>query len=231
MNIQKMKAGKDTYYSLDLLDHGEGINGFTNVTTIVKDYSSSIKRVYKSNINFNEKDNEYFFEEVNNTQNPTVILAEDMFGKEKVWLKAGGTTEHLLSTIETDGVLNKKLKKEIIENAILSTYQDKKIEKELVEKLSLSEQEMVAEYVTSGKLSHKFVSIVEKTNPIYLVDAGKCFVHVNLNEMNEFKELLEKDLHRVVSTKNLLLKKAAVTEDAANTDTPVKPRRNTRKIV
>ena len=54
MNIQKMKAGKDTYYSLDLLDHGEGVNGFTNVTTIVKDYNTSIKRVYQSNISFNE---------------------------------------------------------------------------------------------------------------------------------------------------------------------------------
>jgi hypothetical protein len=226
-----MKAGKDTYYSLDLLDHGEGVNGFTNVTTIVKDYNSSIKRVYQSNISFNEKDNEYFFEEFNSTQNPSVILEEDMFGKEKVWLKAGGTTDHLLSAIEKDGVLNKKLKKEIVENAILSTYQDKKIEKELVGKLSLTEQEMIAEYVTSGKLAHKFVTLVEKTNPTYLVDAGKCFVHVNQKDMTEFKELLEKDLHRVVSTKNLLLKKAAATEEAANTDTLVKPRRNTRKIV
>jgi hypothetical protein len=231
MNIQKMKAGKDTYYSLDLLDHGEGVNGFTNVTTIVKDYNSSIKRVYQSNISFNEKDNEYFFEEFNSTQNPSVILEEDMFGKEKVWLKAGGTTDHLLTTIEKDGVLNKKLKKEIVENAILSTYQDKKIEKEIVGKLTLPEQEMVAEYVSSGKLSHKFVSIVEKTNPTYLVDAGKCFMHVNQKDMNEFKELLEKDLHRVVSTKNLLLKKAATTEDAANTETTITPRRNTRKIV
>jgi hypothetical protein len=226
-----MKAGKDTYYSLDLLDHGEGVNGFTNVTTIVKDYNTSIKRVYQSNISFNEKDNEYFFEEFNSTQNPSVILEEDMFGKEKVWLKACGTTDHLLNTIETDGVLNKKLKKEIIENAILSTYQDKKIEKELVSKLSLPEQEMVAEYVTSGKLAHKFVNIVEKTNPTYLVDAGKCFVHVNQKDLNDFKELLEKDLYRVVSTKNLLLKKAAATEEAANTETTVTPRRNTRKIV
>lgn len=226
-----MKAGKDTYYSLDLLDHGEGVNGFTNVTTIVKDYNSSIKRVYQSNISFNEKDNEYFFEEFNSTQNPSVILEEDMFGKEKVWLKSGGTTDHLLSAIEKDGVLNKKLKKEIVENAILSTYQDKKIEKEIVGKLSLQEQEMVAEYVNSGKLAHKFVSIVEKTNPTYLVDAGKCFMHVNQKDMNEFKELLEKDLHRVVSTKNLLLKKAAATEEAANTDTTVTQRRNTRKIV
>jgi hypothetical protein len=226
-----MKAGKDTYYSLDLLDHGEGVNGFTNVTTIVKDYNSSIKRVYQSNISFNERDNEYFFEEFNSTQNPSVILEEDMFGKEKVWLKASQTTDHLLNTIETDGVLNKKLKKEIVENAILSTYQDKKIEKELVDKLSLSEQEMVAEYVAIGKLAHKFVNLVEKTNPTYLVDAGKCFVHVNQKELNEFKELLEKDLHRVVSTKNLLLKKAAATEEAANTETTVTPRRNTRKIV
>lgn len=226
-----MKAGKDTYYSLDLLDHGEGVNGFTNVTTIVKDYNSSIKRVYQSNISFNERDNEYFFEEFNSTQNPSVILEEDMFGKEKVWLKASQTTDHLLNTIETDGVLNKKLKKEIVENAILSTYQDKKIEKELVDKLSLSEQEMVSEYVASGKLAHKFVNLVEKTNPTYLVDAGKCFVHVNQKELNEFKELLEKDLHRVVSTKNLLLKKAAATEEAANTETTVTPRRNTRKIV
>jgi hypothetical protein len=56
-------------------------------------------------------------------------------------------------------------------------------------------------------------------------------VHVNQKDMTEFKELLEKDLHRVLSTKNLLLKKAAATEEAANTDTLVKPRRNTRKIV
>lgn len=226
-----MKAGKDTYYSLDLLDHGEGVNGFTNVTTIVKDYNSSIKRVYQSNISFNEKDNEYFFEEFNNTQNPTVILEEDMFGKEKVWLKASGTTDHLLSTLEKEGVLNKKLKKEIVENAILATYKDKKVEQELIDKLSLPEQAVVAEYINSGKLAHKFVSIVEKTNPTYIVDAGKCFIHVNQKDMNEFKELLEKDLHRVVSTKNLLLKKAAATEEAANTEQTATPRRNTRKIV
>lgn len=226
-----MKAGKDTYYSLDLLDHGEGVNGFTNVTTIVKDYNSSIKRVYQSNISFNEKDNEYFFEEFNNTQNPTVILEEDMFGKEKVWLKASGTTDHLLSTLEKDGVLNKKLKKEIVENAILATYKDKKVEQEIIDKLSQPEQAVVAEYINSGKLAHKFVSIVEKTNPTYIVDAGKCFIHVNQKDMNEFKELLEKDLHRVVSTKNLLLKKAAATEEAANTEQTATPRKNTRKIV
>lgn len=231
MNIQKMKAGKDTYYSLDLLDHGEGVNGFTNVTTIVKDYNTSIKRVYQSNISFNEKDNEYFFEEFNNTQNPSVILEEDMFGKEKVWLKASGTTDHLLSTLEKEGVLNKKLKKEIVENAILSTYNDKNVEKETLNKLTPSEQEMVTEYISSGKLAHKFVSIVEKTNPTYIVDAGKCFIHVNQKDMNDFKELLEKDLHRVVSTKNLLLKKASITEEAANTEETTKQRKNTRKIV
>jgi hypothetical protein len=63
------------------------------------------------------------------------------------------------------------------------------------------------------------------------VDAGKCFIHVNQKDMNEFKELLEKDLHRVVSTKNLLLKKASITEEAANTEETIKQRKNTRKIV
>ena len=225
-----MKAGKDTYYSLDLLDHGEGVNGFTNVTTIVKDYNSSIKRVYQSNISFNEKDNEYFFEEFNNTQNPTVILEEDMFGKEKVWLKASGTTDHLLSTIEKDGVLNKKLKKEIVENSILTTYKDKNIEKEVLNKLTETEQAVVNEYINSGKLAHKFVSIVEKTNPTYIVDAGKCFIHTNQKELNEFKELLEKDLYRVISTKNLLLKKTSATEET-NVEQPITQRKNTRKIV
>lgn len=225
-----MKAGKDTYYSLDLLDHGEGVNGFSNVTTIVNEYNSSIKRVFQSNISFNEKDNEYFFEEFNATQNPSVILEEDMFGKEKVWLKSGGTTDHILNTIEKDNVLNKKLKKEIIESAILATYKEKNIEQELINKISEPEQLMLAEYIQSGKLAHKFVSIVEKTNPTYLVDAGKCFIHVNQKDMNIFKELLEKDLHRVVSTKNLLLKKSAATENSLSSTTEVK-KKNTRKVV
>lgn len=225
-----MKAGKDTYYSLDLLDHGEGVNGFTNVSTIVKDYNSSIKRVYQSNISFNERDNEYFFEEFNNTQNPAVILEEDMFGKEKVWLKASGTTDHLLSTIEKDTVLNKKLKKEIIENAILTTYKDKNIEKDVLSKIDPAEHTMVSEYIDNGKLAQKFVTLVEKTTPTYLVDAGKCFVHIHQQELNDFKNLLEKDLYRVISTKNMLLKKTTDTDVVAAPDKVKSSRKNTRKI-
>jgi hypothetical protein len=231
MNIQKMKAGKDTYYSLDLLDHGEGINGFTNVKTIVQDYSSSIKRVYQSNISFSEKHNEYFFEEFNSTQNPTVILEEDMFGKEKVWLKASGTTEHLISKIEKDSVLNKKLKKEIVESAILSTYKNKNIERDVLSKITPDDHALVAEHINTGKLAHKFVSLVEKTTPTYIVDGGNCFVHIHQKDLNNFKELLEKDLHRVISTKNMLIKKSKATEDTTIPEKAIVQRKNTRKIV
>lgn len=230
MNIQKMRAGKDIYYSLDLLDHGEGINGFTNVNTIVKEYEESIKRVYQSNIGFSEKHNEYFFEEFNNTKNPSVILEEDMFGKEKVWLKSGATTDRLLSKLEKDSVLSKKLKKEIVENAILTTYKEKNIEKELINQLSETEQSLVSEYITSGKLANKFVSIVDKTNPTYLVDAGKCFIHINQKDLTEFKQVLEKDLQRVITTKNLLLKKTG-SDNSDLVEKPISPRKNNRKIV
>jgi hypothetical protein len=217
MNIHKMKAGKDTYYSLDLLDHGEGVSGLTNVMTIVKEYGASIKRVYQSNISFNEKDNEYFFEEFTNTQNPNVILEEDMFGKEKVWLKAGGTTQHILEKIEKDNVLNKKLKKEIIEQAILTAYTDKNIEKEIVSKLDKPEQDMITDYLTTGKLANKFVHIVEKSNATFLVDGGKCFMHIHQNDLKDLKILLEKDIERVVSTKKLLIKKSELKDESANT--------------
>lgn len=224
-----MRAGKDIYYSLDLLDHGEGINGFTNVNTIVKEYEDSIKRVYQSNIGFSEKHNEYFFEEFNNTKNPSVILEEDMFGKEKVWLKSCATTDRLLSKLEKDNVLSKKLKKEIVENAILTTYKEKNIEQELINNLSDADKSLVAEYVAGGKLANKFMSLVEKTNPTYLVDAGKCFIHINQKELNEFKQDLEKDLQRVITTKNLLLKKTVSDNNSIEKQTP--SRKNVRKIV
>lgn len=223
-----MKAGSDTFISADLLDQGEGINGFTNILTITNEYGASIKRVYNSNINITEKPDEFILEDLSQLKNPTVIIEEDIFGKEKVWIKSGSTADHIIKTLSDQSVLNKKLKKEIYHKALTDLYESKAIQKNISAKFDEISISLIGDYLNTDKMFKKFSSLLEEKGINFIVDNNECFIHIKDVDLNIIKKSIEKDVKRIIDTKQLLLEKTALNEKSEPSKKIKKP--TTKKI-
>lgn len=223
-----MKAGSDTFISADLLDQGEGINGFTNILTITNEYGASIKRVYNSNVNVTEKPDEFILEDLSQIKNPTVIIEEDIFGKEKVWIKSGATADHIIKTLTDNTVLNKRLKKEIYQKALTDLYDSKAIKQNISTKFDELSLSLIDDYLNTDKMFKKFSSLLEEKGINFIVDNNQCFIHIKDIDLSKIKESLEKDVKRIIDTKRLLLEKTAVNEKSEPSKKQKRP--NTKKI-
>ncbi len=219
MNLQRMKSGKDYYISLDLLDQGQGIDGFSNVEAILKDYGTTIRNVYNSNINYNEKSNEFNLEQHSEQINPAVIIEEDMFGKMKVWLKSSKTSEYLISKINSFNVIDQNIKNKILNESINKFYNEEKIAEKIKEKfnddLEIKENEK--------NIILKFSKILKESDLCFHTDNGQCSIHLSKKEKENIIEKIFNEVEKSISTKNFLLKKSSKEDSKNKNKKKVKP--------
>jgi len=210
IHIQKMKAGKDLYLSTNLLDQGEGINGLTNVKTLIKEYGTSVKRVFQSNIRL--EDENYYLEEFNQNKNPTIIVEEDMFGKEKIWIQNGGIAEHLLNTIENNTVLDEKLKNEIISETFKNFYVTNQLESKILNEFTLEDKNLIRGHIEKDQILKKFIAAFKSSGGQFNIDNGECQIYLKTIDLKNIVDTIKQDLNSVLKTKKLLLVKS---EDAS----------------
>lgn len=215
-----MKSGKDTYVSNDLLDQGEGINGFSNVAAINKEYSSTIRRVNQSNLVFHEKKGEFELVQYSETTNPTVIIEEDMFGKEKVWLKESNTTNHFLEKIENESIIDKKLRDKILDQAIISYVEDQKLKIYL--SINLSEEQKPLIDKNEKKIVKLIKDFIESNKVDFHTDNGICHLYVNNSMKETLFNYVNDGLSKTLSTQSFLLKKADTDIDKQKKKTNIK---------
>lgn len=205
MILQKMKSGKISYFSSDLLDQGEGINGFSNVVSLEKEYGSTSKRVFNSNITYNEKTGYFNLEHLSDQQIPQIIIEEDMFGKQKIWLKESETSSYILNKIETDLVINKKIKDKIFDESLVEYFQNNKIMKIILENVDEENNEIVIN--NENGIFKNFKTIIEKSTKNFLIDDGKCQLYLNKEEKDIVIDKLNDYVKKSLSTQKLLLSK------------------------
>lgn len=223
MNLQKMKSGKDTYVSNDLLDQGEGINGFSNVAAITKEYNSTVRRVNQSNLVFHEKKEEFELVQYSETNNPTVIIEEDMFGKEKVWLKLSETSNHFLDKIEKDNIIDKKLKDKILEQAIIRYIDEQKLKIYLSIDLSDDQKPLIEK--NEKKIIKIVKDFIENNKVDFHTDAGVCHLYVNNSMKEQLLNNVRNGLTKTLATQSFLLK---ITDDEK--DQPKNKNKSKNKI-
>jgi len=214
MNLQKLKAGSETYFSSDLLDQCHSIESFSNVKLIMLEYGSTSKEV-TNNIIYNElnssnssnsPDSPHKSNKSNNTQ---VIVETDMFGKKKLWIKDGAYANFIFEKLKDSNCLSLNILEETIEESLKDYYKNNKLNISILNGLGNSKRKEAYQEFTQEEMIENFVNIAKNKKIDFHIENNGINVlikpDVYQNIKNEFKDTIEKKL----CVKNVLKNKAS----------------------
>lgn len=208
MNLQKLKAGSETYFSSDLLDQCHSIESFSNVKLIMLEYGSTSKEV-TNNIIYNELKDEYKLEEFNKSNNTQVIVETDMFGKKKLWIKDGAYANFIFEKLKDSNCLSLNILEETIEESLKDYYKNNKLNISILNGLGNSKRKEAYKEFTQDEMIENFVNIAKNKKIDFHIENNGINVlikpDVYQNIKNEFKDTIEKKL----CVKNVLKNKAS----------------------
>ncbi len=208
MNLQKLKAGSETYFSSDLLDQCHSIESFSNVKLIMLEYGSTSKEV-TNNIIYNELKDEYKLEEFNKSNNTQVIVETDMFGKKKLWIKDGAYANFIFEKLKDSNCLSLNILEETIEESLKDYYKNNKLNISILNGLGNSKIKEAYQEFTQEEMIENFVNIAKNKKIDFHIENNGINVlikpDVYQNIKNEFKDTIEKKL----CVKNVLKNKAS----------------------
>jgi len=208
MNLQKLKAGSETYFSSDLLDQCHSIESFSNVKLIMLEYGSTSKEV-TNNIIYNELKDEYKLEEFNKSNNTQVIVETDMFGKKKLWIKDGAYANFIFEKLKDSNCLSLNILEETIEESLKDYYKNNKLNISILNGLGNSKRKEAYQEFTQEEMIENFVNIAKNKKIDFHIENNGINVlikpDVYQNIKNEFKDTIEKKL----CVKNVLKNKAS----------------------
>lgn len=208
MNLQKLKAGSETYFSSDLLDQCHSIESFSNVKLIMLEYGSTSKEV-TNNIIYNELKDEYKLEEFNKSNNTQVIVETDMFGKKKLWIKDGAYANFIFEKLKDSNCLSLNILEETIEESLKDYYKNNKLNISILNGLGNSKRKEAYQEFTQEEMIENFVNIAKDKKIDFHIENNTVNVLIKpdmyQNIKNEFKDTIEKKL----SVKNVLKNRAS----------------------
>ncbi len=208
MNLQKLKAGNETYFSTDLLDQCHSVESFSNVKLIMTEYGSTSKEV-TNNIIYNELKDEYKLEEFNKTNNTQVIVETDMFGKKKLWIKDGAYASFIFDKLKESNFLSLNILEEVIEESLKDYYKNNKLNISILNGLGNTRRKEAYQEFSQEEMIENFVNIAKDKKIDFHIENNTVNVLIKpdmyQNIKNEFKDTIEKKL----SVKNVLKNRAS----------------------
>ena len=229
MELQKLKNQNATYISCNLLNSGEGVDGLVNVETVKAEYGSTAKTFFTSNISYNEKSGNYRLEEFNKSELSPVLIEEDMFKNQKVWIKEGAYAEYIIEKLKTDKVLSLSLKEDILNDGIEKFYKDNHLSISLLNGIPKENKKEIFENISPKIMLEEFVKISENYNPKILSSSGSIELTFVENDLTKIKDKYQNNLMMKISTKKLLAEKASSLNELIE-DSSVQKRRKNKPI-
>jgi hypothetical protein len=208
MNLQKLKAGNEIYFSTDLLDQCHSIESFSNVKLIMLEYGSTSKEV-TNNIIYNELKDEYKLEEFNKTNNTQVIVETDMFGKKKLWIKDGAYASFIFEKLKESNCLSFNVLEDVIEESLKDYYKNNKLNISILNGLGNTKRKEAYQEFTQEEMIENFVNIAKNKKIDFHIENNGVNVTIKpdiyQDIKNDFKDTIEKKL----CVKNVLKNKAS----------------------
>jgi hypothetical protein len=208
MEIQKLRNKNIVYVSCDLLNAGVSLDAASNVASLKEEYLSTSTVFFTSHIHFNELKNEYILEEFSNSNISTLLIEEDMFNNEKVWIKEGDYANYVLEKLNNNEILNGKIKETLIKDSIQKLFEKENISSLIIEKLKQSLDNESFTKIIPEKIKKEFLSIAEKM-PIKVLYSSSKEVEISFSkdDLIKIKDTCYKSVLSSIDTKNLLSQK------------------------
>lgn len=229
MELQKLKNQNTTYISCDLLNSGEGVDGLVNVETVKAEYGTTANTFFTSNISYNEKKDEYRLEEFKKSELSMVLIEEDMFKNQKVWIKEGVYAEYVIDKLKNEKVLSLSLKEDLFNDGIEKFYKENHLNISLLNGLSKENKKEIFENISAKGMLEEFIKLSENYTPKILASSGAIELKFSDNDLGEIKNKFQENLIRKIDTKKLLIEKSS-SLNALIEETSVQKRRKNRPV-
>lgn len=212
MRIEKLNAGKDYYFSCELLDQCHSVEGFSNVKSIKMDYESTAKEV-TNNIVYIESKDEYKLQEFNKSESTPIIIEKDMFGKQKIWIKEGAFSEYVFESLKNSNVLSLNVLEEVIENSLKNFYKDNKLNISILNGLGNVQRKEAYKEINPEDMLNSFINIAIKEKMKFHIEGDNCVVQLDKSSLENIKNKMKEKALQTIKVKELLKTKASSLND------------------
>lgn len=229
MELQKLKNQNATYISCDLLNSGEGVDGLVNVETIKAEYGTTANTFFTSNISYNDKKDEYRLEEFKKSELSTILIEEDMFKNQKVWIKEGAYAGYIIDKLKDEKVLSLSLKEDLFNDGIEKFYKENHLNISLLNGLSKENKKDIFENISAKGMIEEFIKLSENYTPKILATSSSIELKFTENDLSEIKDKFQYNLMSKINTKKLLIEKSSSLNELIE-DTSVHKKRKNRPV-